>query len=267
MKQGKHRIWRYLTIAAIVFLLGTGAWFLLAPIQRAKQLEHKVVDRFGWANRYTPPADGSIQPERLEHFVRVREAVQHECRAFQDILDDVIRIETIESDPALRAGEKVSEGVDSFKGMFGAIPALVAFMDTRNAALLHGEMGLGEYIYIYLSAYAEQLAQESRGRYAGQDEAYLSPRARKEFVRILGNQLAALQAMEQDPATLSLAADLQAEMTALEDGSHAAPWPAGPPAKTAGSLAPYRDRLAPLYCEGVVRVELLQKNRGLNFDG
>lgn len=267
MKQGKHRSWWYLVIAAIVFLLGTGAWFLLAPIQQAKQLEHKVVDRFGWANRYTPPADGFINPERLEHFILVREAVQDNCRAFQEILDDVIRIETIESDPGLPAGEKVSEGIDSFKSMFGAVPALVAFMDSRNSALLSGEMGLGEYIYIYLSAYAEQLALESQGRYAGQEESQLSPRARKEFVRILGNQLAALQDADQGENTHVLAASLQGEMKALEDGSHATPWPDGPPAKTAGSLAPFRDRLSPLYCEGVVRVELLQKNKGFNFDG
>jgi hypothetical protein len=267
VKQGKHRGWRYLAIASIVFLLGTGAWFLLAPIQQAKQLEHKVVDRFGWANRYTPPADGLINPERLEHFIQVREAVQDNCRAFQDILDDVIKIENIESDPGMPTGDKVSEGIDSFKSMFGAVPALVAFMDTRNSALLNGEMGLGEYIYIYLSAYAEQLALESQGPYAGQDEAHLSPRARKAFVQILDNQLAALRSADQDEAMHSLAAALRAEMVALEDGSHATPWPDGPPANTVESLAPYRERLSRLYCKGIVRVELLQKNKGFNFDG
>ena len=264
MKQGKHRSWRYLAIASIVFLLGTGAWFLLAPIQQAKQLEHKVVDRFGWANRYTPPADGFIDPERLEHFIQVREAVQDNCRAFQDILDDVIKIENIESDPGMPTGEKVSEGIDSFKSMFGAVPAIVDFMDARNSALLSEEMGLGEYIYIYLAAYAEQLALEPRGRYAKQEEAYLSPRARKEFVQILGNQLAALQ---PDASTRGLAAELQAEISALEDGSHTSPWPDGPPAKTAESLAPFRDRISPLYCEGLVQIEVLQKNKGLNFEG
>jgi hypothetical protein len=140
-------------------------------------------------------------------------------------------------------------------------------MDVRNSALLDQEMGLGEYIYIYLAAYAEQLAQDTGGRYAGQEEAHLSPRARKEYVQILGNQLAALQAGDQDDTTQALTTDLQTEMTALEDASHATPWPGGPPANTAESLAPYRDRLSPLYCEGVIRIELLQKNKGLNFDG
>jgi len=266
VKKGRHHGWRYLTIAAILFVLGAGAWMLLAPIRQAKQLERSVIDRFGRANQYTPPADGFIAPGRLERFIRVRKAVQPGCRAFQGILEDVIRIETIESDPGLPAGDKVSEGLDSFKGMFGAIPALVAYMDARNSALLEEEIGLGEYFYIYLAAYAGQLAQDTVGRYAGQEEAHISPRARKEYLQILGNQLAALQAADQDATTEALTTDLQTEMTALEDGSHATPWPGGPPAKTAESLAPYRDRLSPLYCEGVVRIELLQKNRGLQFE-
>jgi len=266
MKQSKHLGWRYLAIGAILFVLGVGAWMLLAPVQQAKQLERSVIDRFGRANEYTPPADGFIQPGRLERFIGVRKAVQPGCRAFQGILDDVIRMETIESDPGLPAGEKVSEGFDSFKGMFGAIPTLVEYMDARNSALLEEEIGLGEYIYIYLAAYAEQLAQDSRGRYAGQEEARLSPRERKEYVQILGNQLAALQAADQDAATQALIASLQTEMTALEDGAHTTPWPGGLPAKTAESLAPYRDRLSPLYCEGVIRIELLQKNKVLGFN-
>lgn len=266
MKQSKHRGWRYLTIGAILFVLGAGAWMLLAPIQQAKQLERGVIDRFGRANQYTPPADGFIAPGRLERFIRVREAVQPGCRAFQGILDDVIRMETIESDPGLPAGDKVAEGFDSFKGMFGAIPTLVEYMDARNSALLGQEMGLGEYIYIYLAAYAEQLVKDSRGRYAGQEEAHLSPRERKEYVQILGNQLAALQAADQDATTQTLTTDLRTEMQALEDASHATPWPDGLPARTAESLAPYHDRLTPLYCEGVIRIELLQKNKVLGFN-
>jgi len=36
---------------------------------------------------------------------------------------------------------------------------------------------------------------------------------------------------------------------------------------TRESLAPYQERLAELYCAGIVKIELLQKNRGLNLDG
>ena len=269
MTHSKHRSWRYLTIATIVFFLGAGTWFFILPIQQSKQLENSVSDRFGWATRYTPPADGIIQPDRLERFIRVREAVQANCRIFQIILDNVIKLETLESDPNLPASQKASEGFESLKSMFSAAPTFLEFMDARNSALLTQEMGMGEYIYIYLAAYGELLALESQGRYADQEEAYLSPRARKEYVQILGNQLAALQSAnrDQDASSLALAADLQAEMTALADGSHSSPWPSGPPARTGESLEPYRDRLSALYCEGIVRVEILQKNKGFNFEG
>ena len=269
MNHSKHRGWRYLTIATIVFFLGAGTWFFILPIQQSKKLEHNVIDRFGWATRYTPPADGIIQPDRLERFIRVREAVQANCRIFQNIMDSVIKLETLESDPNLPASQKASEGFDSLKNMFSAAPSFLEFMDARNSALLTEEMGLGEYIYIYLAAYGELLALESQGRYVDQEEAYLSPRARKEFVQILGNQLAALQSadQDQDASSLALVTHLQAEMTALADGSHSAPWPDGPPGRTGESLAPYRDRLSPLYCEGIVRVEILQKNKGFSFEG
>jgi hypothetical protein len=198
----------------------------------------------------------------------VREAVQANCKIFQGIMDNVIRLETLESDPNLSASQKTSEGFESIKSMFSAAPTFLEFMDARNSALLAEEMGLGEYIYIYLAAYGEQLAQESQGPYADQDEAYLSPRARKEYVQILGNQLAALQAQDlhREADSPALVAELQAEMAALADGSHASPWPYGPPTGTVKSLLPYHDRLSTLYCEGIVRVEVLQKNKGFSFD-
>lgn len=265
MNHRKHHGWRYLTIATIVFLLGAGIWSFILPIQQSKELEQNLIDEFDWPTRYTPPANGVIQPDRLDRFIRVRETVQANCKTFQSIMDNVIRLETLESDPNLSASEKTSEGIDSIKSMFSAAPTFLEFMDARNTALLTEEMGLGEYMYIYLAAYGELLAQEAQGRYADQEEAYLTPRARKEYSQILGNQLTALQAADQDTPSLALAADLQAEITALEDGSHSSPWPDGPPGKTRESLKPYRDRLSTLYCDGIVRVETLQKNKGFNF--
>jgi hypothetical protein len=43
------------------------------------------------------------------------------------------------------------------------------------------------------------------------------------------------------------------------------PWEGGLPPAVEASLRPYADDLAPLYCEGIARIELMQKNRGLNF--
>lgn len=261
--------WRYLTIATVAFFLFAGAWYFMRPIQQSKQLEQQLAEKYGWAPLYTAPADGLIQPDRIERFIRVREAVQANCATFQNIMDDVIGLEKLESNPDLSASEKTSEGFDSFVSMLSAAPAFLEFMDARNSTLLAEEMGLGEYIYIYLASYGEQLALEPEGPYAGQEEAYLSPRARREYVRMLGNQLTALQAsgQYQDAVVLELGAALKTEMDALENNPDHSPWPVGPPAGTRDSLAPYRDQISALYCPGIVRVEILQKNKGFSFEG
>ena len=99
------------------------------------------------------------------------------------------------------------------------------------------------------------------------EDAYISTRARDEFVHILENQLTELEAAGPDDSHSGLSADLRNEIGALEDGSHPSPWPNGAGSVTRESLAPYRERLAELYCAGIVKIELLQKNRGLNLEG
>jgi hypothetical protein len=162
---------------------------------------------------------------------------------------------------------KVSKSIGGVINVLSVAPKFLEFMEARNRSLLAEEMGLGEYIYIYLAAYGEQLANEPASSYAGMDEAYISPRARGDFVQILGNQLAALEAAGQEGSPEGLVADLQGEIEALENDSHSSPWPNGPTGRTRESLAPYHDRLVELYCSGIVEIELQQKNRGLEFEG
>jgi len=259
------RGWRLLTLATVVFFIVAGIYFVIVPVQQSKRLEQALIDQFDWANEYTPPIDGFVPAERVERFIRVREAVQTNCTIFQGILDDVIKLESIESNPDMSAGQKASEGIDSFKSMFSAAPKFLEFMDARNQALLSEAMGLGEYFYIYLAAYGPQLAAEPGSRYADQDEAYISPRTRDEFTQILSNQLAAVETADQEQSRAALSADLKGEIERLQGGAQSSPWPDGPPARTSESLAPYQERLAELYCTGIVRTELLQKNRGLNI--
>lgn len=265
-RQGSsRRRWRLLALATGVFFIAAGIYFVLIPVQQSKRLEQNLIERFDWANEYIPPANGLIAPDRSEKFIRVREAVQTNCAIFQNILDNVMKLEEMESNQDMSAGEKASEGFESLQSMFNAAPNFLEFMDARNIALLAEEMGLGEYIYIYLAAYGPQLAKEKDSRYADQEEAYISPRARDEYVQILANQLTAMEATGPSATTQALVTTLQAEISALQDGTHSSPWPNGPPAMIDNSLAPYREQLNDLYCEGIVEIELMQKNRGLNF--
>jgi hypothetical protein len=267
METKKGRGWRLLTIATVVFFVGVGIYLYSITIGESKQIEQTLIERHGWANKYIPPADGVLLPSRLERFIRVREAVQTNCVVFQQILDDVIALEALEADKDMPAGEKASKSLDSFKSMFSIAPGFLEFMDARNQALLAEEMGLGEYIYIYLAAYGEQLADDTNSVYADMEEAHISPRSRKEFAQILLNQANALEATDTGTETAALIGEIRREAEALGSRAQASPWPNGPPERTQESLLPFRKQLNDLYCTGIVKTELMQKNRGLSLEG
>lgn len=240
---------------------------MTAGIRDAKRLEQTLIDRFDWADTYTPAIDGSIASQRIEAFIRIREAVQVACAENQAILISINNLDELETDQESSADKVASTGLQGLKSVFNAGPKMLEFSETRNHALLNENMGLGEYLYIYLTAYAEQLAAEPDSIYSSMEEAYVSDRARMEYTQILANQLLALQASGSQSSYPELVTDLQAEIEALKNGSHGSPWSDGPIGKARESLAKYQQRLAGLYCSGIVKIELLQKNRGFRFEG
>lgn len=256
-----------LTILLILFVISSGFYFLTTGVRSAKRIEQTLIDRFDWVENYTPAIDGYISPERIEAFIRVREAVKTGCADYQAVLISIAELDKLDSDQEKPASEVASAGLQGLKSAFSAGPKMMKFSTTRNQALLEENMGLGEYVYIYLSTYGEQLANESTSEFSATEEAYISDRARKEFTQVLSNQLQALQASELKASYPGLETDLQVEIDALKDGSHPSPWPNGPVGKTRESLAPYQQQLSGLYCSGIVKIELLQKNRGFNLEG
>ena len=256
-----------LIVIVLVFITASGVYFSTAGIRDAKRLEQTLIDRYDWANNYTPSIDGAIPAQRVEKFIRVRQAVQTQCREYQAVLTSIAKLDEIESNEDTTASEAASTSMESLKSAFSAGPKMVKFSNTRNQGLFDEEMGIGEYIYIYLTAYGQQLASESTSPYSGMEEAYLSPRARKEFIQILNNQLAAIEASGQQASDTELVDRLRQEIEALESGSQSSPWPDGPVGAARESLAPYQQELDELYCSGVVKIELLQKNRGFRFEG
>ena len=257
----------FLAVIAMLFVITSGIYFSTSGLRDAKRLEQALIDRYDWANNYTPAIDGHIPSQRLEQFVRVRQAVQSHCHDYQAILDSIARLDDLESDQDTTAQETASTGMDSFKSAFSAGPKMIEFSNARNQALLDAGMGLGEYMYIYLTAYGQNLTSESASPYSGMEEARLSLRARNEFTRILKNQLTALETSGRQSSHAELADGLRQEIEALETGAHSSPWPEGPIGAARESLAPYQQQLDELYCSGLVKLELLQKNRGLQFEG
>ncbi|MFT5140459.1 MAG: hypothetical protein ACI9H8_001672 [Lysobacterales bacterium] len=254
-----------ITAVLLFFIIVSGIYFLTAEVRVAKRLEQVLIDKFGPADLYTPPIDGVIPAQRLEAFIGVREAVQPNCLAIQSTLSSIIDFENLETDPELSASDATSMGMDSFKSMFSAGPRMLEFSETRNSALLAENMGLGEYMHIYLTAYGVQLAGESESLYSAMEEAYISPRTRKEYAEILSKQLAALEAASPQPTYPELAVQLRLEIDALNSGAQLSPWPNGPVDSARESLAPYQQKISNLYCTGIASIELLQKNRGLQF--
>lgn len=267
-KEAKTKLKGYLIISLIiVFVVTSGIFFLTTGIRDAKRVEQSLIDRFGWANQFTPSPDGSISPQRIEAFIRIREALQPDCADYQAVLTSITLLEQLETDQESSTSDAASAGLHGLKGAFSAGPRMVKFSTNRNQALLSEEMGIGEYLYIYLTSYGEQLAKEPASAYSKMEEAYVSERARREFMQILSNQQLALQTSELQSTYPGLDRDLDTEISALKDGSHSAPWPNGPIGKARESLTPYRSQLDGLYCSGIVKIELLQKNRGFNFEG
>jgi len=264
--KSKLKVWLIISLTTI-FVVSSGIFFLTSGIRDAKRVEQILIDRFGWADQYTPSPDGSISPQRIEAFIRIREALQPDCVDYQAVLTSITQLEQLETDQESSTTDAASAGLQGLKSAFSAGPRMVKFSTNRNQALLNEEMGIGEYLYIYLTSYGEQLAKESDSAFSNMEEAYVSDRAKREFVQILSNQQLALQTSGLQSTYPGLDKDLQAEINALKDGSHSAPWPNGPIGKAQESLALYQSQLTDLYCSGIVRIELLQKNRGLNFDG
>ena len=266
-KLGAKGAWRLLAVATVVFFIIAGLYFVLVPVRESKQLEQTLIDRYGWAQQYSPPIDGALSSDRIDRFILVREAVQGHCAQYRDILDDIIGLESLESKEEMSTSEKTSEGMDSFKNMFSAFPKLLKFMEARNTALLAQEMGLGEYIYIYFAAYGPQLAAESDSAYADMEDAFASPRTIAEYGQILEKQLNALSDAGSQAETEELRSRLQQEITDLKSGAQPSPWPNGPGGKLSESLSLYSAQLNSLYCPGVARIDLLQKNKGFNLEG
>lgn len=252
---------------ALSFVTLSGFYFLTAGVREAKRLEQTLIDRFDWADKYTPSIDGSIAAQRVEAFIRVREAVQTICADYQAILVSISDLDKLEAEEDNSATETASTGMQGFKSAFRAGPKMLEFSETRNQALLDENMGLGEYMYIYLASYGKQLANEPDSAFSGMEEAFISDRARKEFIQILTNQLLAIQASGPQSSNPALITELQTEIEALKVGSHSSPWPNGPMGRTGEALAPYQQRISDLYCSGVVKIELLQKNRGFQLEG
>jgi len=249
----------------VVLALGVAAALLIGrTVGEAKRTEQTLNERCGEAPVFVPAPDGSILPGRVEAFLRVRERVREHCSELQDRFGKLVRLDQLEQDENVPRTVVAREGIGGLKGLLSFGPAFLRFMEARNQALLEEEMGLGEYMYIYVLAYAEQLLQVHDSPFADIELAYVGNRARKELTQILRNQLDALESSEVRSVQTELVADLRDQIAGLSAGRQLLPWEDELPPAVAASLEPYAEPVAQSYCEGIAKIELMQKNKGFN---
>jgi hypothetical protein len=125
---------------------------------------------------------------------------------------------------------------------------------TRNRALVGNGMGLGEYSYIFVMAYHDQIVDPS-------DEAVLfgssaaNARVRAGLRGMIERQLRAAEA--QDPPVEDLVGAISAELAALDADDGRVPWQDGLPEPIAASFEGFRDRLDATYSTAAAEFELL----------
>jgi hypothetical protein len=241
-------------VASLIFFAGVTGFVALRPVREAKRVEQNLNDRFGEFSSYSPNPDGSVAADRIEAFIAVRERLREPCEVFQEHQSRMEELGRMEEEGELSSGDIF----DGIKAAIGFGPGFLDLMKTRNGALSEVGMGLGEYSYIYVLAYGDQLASllEEMSR-----DRLIKPRTRRELAQILFNQLSSPAARNGDGESADLRAAIQDEIVALDSGVHAFPWQDGLPSPIEASFAPYEDRLGGLFCQATARFELRQKNK------
>jgi hypothetical protein len=271
-----------LVVAAIVVALGVGGFFVVKDtfkdvaqgIEKAEQAKRLLEERYGRIHDFRPRPDGRIPPERIEAFLRVRELMAPAL----DGLDGTLRV----------LSDRTPDGEDSRGGTMGKvragmglIPQLLGYFGARNQALLDGEMGLGEYHYMYAVVFYAWLGKspadgppfrlsgdEQRhdwsGDFGAEDEsAVLEERLERtsrglnrKLLPVLRNQLVVLDQDGAAPNGGLWRGILAAEIASMESDPERLPWADGVPEVIAISLEPFRASLEASYREMCNAVEM-----------
>lgn len=224
-----------------------------------------LTERYGESGSYTPAADGAVAADRVAAFLTVREALREvhaEVERVDREMGDFEKLAEDEEPPmrvALPAVFRMSRAMMGLPKRFGEIESV------RNRALVEAGMGLGEYTYIYVMAYHDELVDPSADARLFVSSA-ASSRVREELRGMIRRQLETARAAfgDEDPRVAALAG----ELAALEADPERIPWADGLPAGIAAGFAPFRDRLEAGYSAAAAEFDLLNstvKHGGLTI--
>jgi len=257
-----------LLLMLLVFAAG-GLWLNVRLLSgRAVGTREKLEETYGSVDRFTPAVDGTIPAERVERFLAVRASLSAGCdeftalkATFDTMASRVDRLHEEESERELKGKDflpLLTAGGLVMKRMAGLGPALGHYEIARNRALLDHDMGLGEYTWIYVTAYYGYL--ERRPEPFALDKQH-RPRIFRDRVRaeVLG-MLRRLVAEGADDGW-------REELGALEADPDRVPFEDGVPGVLAASFEPYREPLERSFCPATSELDVMRTEKdGWRFE-
>jgi len=250
-------------IVLFVLVIVGMSFSMRTAFQDAHSDREILEEQFGGQDVFTPAVDGSVPVDRVAAFLTVRESlaevhaeierVDRQMGDFDDLADD--------GEPELRvalpAVFRLTKEMMGLPWVFGETERV------RNRALVEARMGLGEYTYIYIVGYHDQmLAQAEKANLFGASAA--NERVRIDLRSMIERQLAAAQSElgEDDKWVVVLAA----EVDALRADERRIPWQDGLPDEIAACFAADRDRFDATYSAAAAELDLLNSTiRGGGF--
>jgi hypothetical protein len=229
------------------------AVMILPPMNRAVAARAELESAFGTQDAFVPPASGVPSPERIEAFLEVRRALVPTCDDFWNAEQAVAKLEAFDGQENVSKTAVLRQAMSTTKSMMGMGPSIGHFYETRNQALVAAGLGLGEYSYLYVLAYGDNLVNPGAEPHLFGPET-TNQRVRKVLQSILRNQLE--HARNGGVSGGSLDA-LTAEIEALERDPNRIPWQDGLPPEIQEALLPYRQELDGLFCAPTMPLELM----------
>jgi len=211
-------------------------------------VQEEVERRHGARTAYQVPADGSLPADRLGCFLAVRRALMPRCEeitgitaAFRNVADEA-------------RGEQPAPAA-----LFGRVAGAARHMPTmglvfgeyvtqRNRELLERGMGLGEYSWIYVTAYFACLGQRPQRVLEGEDRPSLfEDRVFVESAGVIARHVAA--------AGLT-AGPWVDELARMRRDRGRIPFEDGLPPELAASLESFRNELGRSACPAAAELDL-----------
>lgn len=251
-----------LVVLAVAALFAGGAYFVkntMKSFDVAVETRQALEDEHGVVADFTPWPDGAVPPERMEAFLAVREAVAPEgeelAQTFSALPTSAEAAEELDAKPFF---EKMRAVLDITRSSVGLGAEMGELFAARNQALAEQDMGLGEYTYIYVTAYylflGHSMDESGEGFPMPNTAARRLP---EELLAMFKNQLASLPA----GADAAWKTRLAEEIASLELEGDRLPWQEGLPEAVASSLEPYRERLEETWLREANPFELLRNRR------